>query len=89
MKQAKKKEDSKMKRNRYVLCLLIAAFMLYYALPKFSIFAQGLEGIFTISWLTLVLLVIAGNLSALLYTPKRQKSGSIGRQKQKRVRYFG
>lgn len=77
-----------MKRNRYILCLLVAAFMLYFALPKFSIFAQGLEGIFSISWLTLVLLVIAGNLSALLYTPKRQKLTNVGRQKVKRVRYF-
>ncbi|WP_442595451.1 hypothetical protein [Neobacillus sp. D3-1R] len=77
-----------MKRNRYMLCLLLAAFMLYFALPKFSIFAQGLEGIFAISWLILALLVIAGNLSALLYAPKGQKL-NVGKPKQKRARYLG
>ncbi|HLO10975.1 MAG TPA: hypothetical protein VK190_01835 [Pseudoneobacillus sp.] len=78
-----------MKRNRYILCLLVAAFLLYFALPKFSIFAQGSEGLFAASWLLLALLVIAGNLSAMLYSPKRPKLRKGVNQNTKRARYFG
>lgn len=45
--------------------------MLYYAVPKLSIFAEGLEGTFALVWLSFALIVIAGNLTAMLYSPKR------------------
>jgi hypothetical protein len=78
------------KKNRYILCLLIGAFMLYFAVPKFSIFAEGLEGTFTLSWLVLALLVMAGNLSAMLYAPKRKTLKRRTLQKnQKKVRSYG
>jgi hypothetical protein len=44
--------------------------MLYFAVPRLSIGAEGLEGIFALAWLGLALMVIAGNLTALLYTPR-------------------
>lgn len=79
-----------MKRNRYILCLLVGAFLLYFAVPRFSIFAEGLEGVFTASWLLLAILVIAGNLSAILYAPKqRLKSRKLTKQTTKRFRYYG
>lgn len=80
-----------MKRNRYILCLLLSGFLLYYAVPRFSIFAEGLAGIFSISWLFLALLVIAGNLSAILYSPNRFKTKAQVRVRKtdKRVRYYG
>ena len=61
----------KLKKNRYLLCLLLCGFMLYFAVPRLSIQAEGLEGIFAISWLAFALIVIAGNLTALLYSPKK------------------
>ncbi|MCM3767200.1 hypothetical protein [Neobacillus niacini] len=61
-----------MKKNRYLLCLLLSAFMLYFAVPRLSVSTHGLEGIFAISWLVFALFVIAGNLTGLLYTPKKQ-----------------
>ncbi|WP_077214233.1 hypothetical protein [Bacillus dakarensis] len=76
-----------MKKNRYILCLLAAGLMLYYALPNLSIHADGVSGYFAISWIILCLFVIAGNLSALLYSPKSVKSyrpGSNSRQKKLR-----
>lgn len=45
--------------------------MLYFAVPRLSVFEEGLEGIFAISWLALALMVIAGNLTAMLYSPKK------------------
>jgi hypothetical protein len=89
MKQAMKKGGFYMKRNRYILCLLAGAFLLYFAVPRFSIFEEGLGGIFSVSWLVLALLVIAGNLSALLYSPRLKKSKKMAISKAKRVRHFG
>ncbi|WP_041580654.1 hypothetical protein [Bacillus sp. 1NLA3E] len=63
-----------MNRNRYLLCLLLCCGMVYYAIPKLSLFATGVKGAFASAWLLFAMIVIAGNLSALLYTPKRQKN---------------
>ncbi|MEH7014052.1 hypothetical protein V7087_25115 [Neobacillus niacini] len=60
-----------MKKNRYLLCLLLCGFMLYFAVPRLSIFAEGLEGTFALTWLAFALIVIAGNLTAMLYSPKK------------------
>lgn len=66
-----------MKRNRYLLCLLLAGLMLYYALPRISLEAPGVEGVFSIAWLALALLVVAGNLSAYLFTPRVSKIAKV------------
>ncbi|EIJ79257.1 hypothetical protein PB1_16909 [Bacillus methanolicus PB1] len=62
-------------KNRYLLCLLICALLFYYAVPNLSVFAEGIEGIFALVWLAFALLVISGNLTALLYLPKTAKRG--------------
>ncbi|MBT2754460.1 hypothetical protein J7E71_00700 [Mesobacillus foraminis] len=62
-----------MNKNRYLLYLLLCGLMLYYALPRISIGIHGPEGLFASAWLLFALFVIAGNLSAFLYTPKKQK----------------
>lgn len=80
-----------MNKNRYLLCLLICGMMLYYAVPNLSVSTEGAAGVFAISWLALALIVIAGNLSAILYAPKRAKvnvAQKINRnRKQLRSRY--
>jgi hypothetical protein len=45
--------------------------MLYFAVPRLSVFAEGLEGVFALSWLAFALIVMAGNLTAMLYSPKK------------------
>jgi hypothetical protein len=45
--------------------------MLYFAVPRLSIQAEGLAGIFALTWLSFALIVIAGNLTAMLYSPKK------------------
>ncbi|KON90236.1 hypothetical protein AF332_08090 [Sporosarcina globispora] len=81
-----------MNKNRYLLCLLLCGLMLYYAAPRMGVFNGGTEGIFAISWLALALFVIAGNLTALLYAPK--KAAPAGKQPRrmadrKQIRSFG
>jgi hypothetical protein len=45
--------------------------MLYFAVPRLSVFAEGLEGVFALSWIAFALIVMAGNLTAMLYSPKK------------------
>jgi len=77
-----------LRKNRYLLCLLLCGLMLYFAAPRLSITAPGAEGIFSIAWLLLILMAIAGNLSAMLYTPKRERQGRQTQQAKKKSRSF-
>lgn len=63
-----------MMRNRLILCLLICAVLLYYAVPRLTIHFSGLDGIFAFSWFLLALFVIGGNLVGILYGTKKAKS---------------
>ncbi|NMH67939.1 hypothetical protein HF072_03970 [Bacillus sp. RO3] len=71
----------KQRYQRYILCLLITGALIYYGAPRMSIFAEGLPGIFAISWLVLATFVVAGNLAALLYTPKGTSKGKTSKSK--------
>jgi len=55
--------------------------MLYFAVPRLAVNAEGAQGIFSLAWLTFALIVIAGNLTGILYSPKgkvqKQQSGRI------------
>ena len=62
-----------MNKNRYLLYLLLSGLMLYYTLPRLSFNATGKESLFAVAWLLLALFVIAGNLYAYLYTPKKRR----------------
>ena len=76
-----------MNKNRYVLCLLASGMLLYYAVPRLSVSSTGVEGIFAITWLLFALMVIAGNLTGLLYTPRNQKGQQISdNQVKKRIK---
>ncbi|MBS4208775.1 hypothetical protein [Bacillus sp. FJAT-50079] len=75
-------------RNRYLLCLLLSVAMIYFALPKINMWADGLEGIFAIAWVAFALIVAAGNLSALLFAPKKKRplQGPVKMNKRLRAR---
>ncbi|KQL53305.1 hypothetical protein AN964_07250 [Heyndrickxia shackletonii] len=75
-----------MKRNRYLLCFLLAAALIYYAIPQLPFTASGSGGLFASVWLGFALLVIAGNLSALLYSPKKKSYNKREIQARKRIR---
>lgn len=78
-----------MKERRYFLCLIVAGILLYYALPHLPIYDGKLGFIFTVSWLTLCLFVIAGNLAALLFaTEKQKKKQEVIKVNKKRVRSY-
>ncbi|WP_421380458.1 hypothetical protein ACOJQI_17845 [Bacillus salacetis] len=63
-----------MKKQRYLICLLLAGMMLYYAVPRLNVLAEGLPGLFALSWLAFAAIVIAGNLSGLLFAPRTFKA---------------
>jgi hypothetical protein len=73
-------------KQRYILCLLITGALIYYGAPRMSIFAEGLQGTFAITWLILATCVLAGNLAAVLYTPKGTGKGKGKKLKSKPVR---
>jgi hypothetical protein len=80
-----------MNKNRYLLCLLASGMLLYYAVPRLSVSSTGAEGVFAITWLVFALVVIAGNLTGLLYTPgKQKKQQPSDNQVKKRIksRYY-
>lgn len=80
-----------MKANRYLLCLLLGSLLLYFAVPRLHVFSDGLQGVFAVIWLAFALIVIAGNLTALLYVPKRITSSRRSVQtlnERKRARSF-
>ncbi|WP_071461274.1 hypothetical protein [Bacillus massilinigeriensis] len=62
-----------MSKNRYLLCFLLCGLLCYYALPLLPLNAAGAGGAFALSWLLLASFVAAGNLSAFLYGPRKQK----------------
>ena len=82
-----------MKKNRYLLYLLLCGVMLYIAMPELNFQVGGKEALFAGSWLFLALLVFAGNLAAFLYTPKRRTQTASrkmeGKQKRKSRVYTG
>ncbi|MCM3741168.1 hypothetical protein M3210_12895 [Oceanobacillus luteolus] len=53
-------------KNLPTLRLLLAALMLYFAWPKFTLAASGLEMTFWGMWLAFLLLVVGANLANLL-----------------------
>ncbi|WP_409251621.1 hypothetical protein V1502_15990 [Bacillus sp. SCS-153A] len=63
-----------MKKQRYLICLLLAGMMLYYAVPRMDVFADGLQGAFALSWLAFAAIVIAGNLSGMLFAPRHARA---------------
>ncbi len=80
-----------MKKNRYLLYLLLCGVMLYIALPELNLQAGGKEALFAGSWLFLALLVFAGNLAAFLYTPKKRAqpgSGKMGSNQKRKSRVY-
>ncbi|OIK08526.1 hypothetical protein BIV60_25920 [Bacillus sp. MUM 116] len=77
-----------MKKNRYLLCLLLCGAMLYYAVPQLSVTAAGPKGIFSLAWLSLALMVIAGNLTGILYSPKKAVQKQQTNRNKRKSRMF-
>lgn len=76
-----------MKKNRYLLSILLAALMLYFAFPKLTFDYQSQEGLFSITWIGFCALVIVGNISGILLAPKNAQVKTRKQQMpRKRVR---
>ena len=75
-----------MKKNKYLLYLLLCGVMLYIAMPELNLTSGGTDELFAGSWLFLALLVFAGNLAAFLYTPKKNMRTGRARLENKEKR---
>jgi hypothetical protein len=79
-------------RQRYLLSLLCAIAMLYYALPQLPFFVgEKAAQLFAVIWFAFALVVIGGNLSAILYqgqTSKKQPVNKVPLEKRRRVRSY-
>lgn len=74
-------------KQRLLLCLLLCGVLLYYAVPRLSLKTGGVESVFAVSWLLLALFAIAGNLTGLLYSPKKKRKQS-GQKEYKKMRDY-
>ena len=62
--------------------------MLYYAVPRLGVTADGAQGVFSLVWLAFALIVIAGNLTGILYSPKKKIQKLQSEQIKKKSRSF-
>ncbi|QFT90175.1 hypothetical protein FIU87_16035 [Bacillus sp. THAF10] len=60
-------------KNRLLLAMLCIAAMLYIAIPRLPLAADGLAGLFALAWILLAIMAVGGNIAALLYLPKRKR----------------
>lgn len=75
--------------QRYILSILCALIMLYYAIPRLSFESVGLPKYFSIIWLLFALMAIGGNLGALLYSERKQKVVvDLSKNEHKRMRRY-
>ncbi|WP_316570954.1 hypothetical protein [Neobacillus sp. YIM B06451] len=74
-----------MAKNRYMLCFLVAIFLIYYGGPRLPLDFASTDGIFTLSWTILALLVVGGNLTGALKVKEAAGGGAV-RIKEKRRR---
>ncbi|MBM7692881.1 hypothetical protein JOC77_002312 [Peribacillus deserti] len=63
-------------KQRYLLCLLLCGVMLYYQVPRLALNGEGLISVYSGMWLILALCAAAGNLSGILYSPKKRKTAA-------------
>ncbi|KMY51246.1 hypothetical protein [Peribacillus loiseleuriae] len=75
-------------KQRLLLCLLLCGVMLYYAVPRLSLATGGLESLFSVTWLLFALFAIAGNLTGILYSPKKGKKHKQSMKIKKRIHYY-
>ncbi|WP_349408135.1 hypothetical protein [Pseudalkalibacillus sp. SCS-8] len=75
-------------KNRLILSLLAALALVYFAIPYLPEMEPGLSGWFSAIWLIFAVVVIGGNLSALMFRKYPQAgseaAGSKRIQKERR-----
>jgi len=77
-------------KNRCILSLLICCFLLYYALPELQLRGNSLSVYFSWTWLSLLIMAFAGNLAAILFTPKKRKQvhHKIDQKSREKIKYY-
>lgn len=76
-------------KQRWLVSIMSALALLYYALPRLPFDASGLPQYFSLLWLVFALLAIGGNLAAFLYAePKRKSVLDLTKEEHERERSY-
>jgi type IV secretory pathway VirB3-like protein len=82
-----------MRRNRLLLCFLLGIAIVFYGVPYLNFQGDIKTVIFSIVWLLFALIAISGNMIALLYGKRVDRSGTmrqkVSTQRKQKVRQYG
>lgn len=82
-----------MRRNRLLLCFLLGIAIVFYGVPYLNFQGDLKTVIFSAAWIVFALMVISGNLIALLYGKRVDRSKTIRHnssvQRKQKVRQYG
>ncbi|QOY33902.1 hypothetical protein AWH56_014210 [Anaerobacillus isosaccharinicus] len=66
-----------MRKNRLLLCFLLGIAILFYGVPYLNFQGDLKSVLFSVAWLLFALIVISGNMIALLYGKRVNRSATI------------
>lgn len=81
-----------MRRNRLLLCFLLGIAILFYGVPYLNFQGDLKSLLFSVAWLLFALIAISGNMIALMYGKRVNRSttirSKISSQKKQKVRQY-
>lgn len=81
-----------MRKNRLLLCFLLGIAILFYGVPYLNFQGDLKSVLFSVAWLLFALIVISGNMIALLYGKRVNRSATIRQkipaQKEQKIRQY-
>lgn len=81
-----------MRKNRLLLCFLLGIAILFYGVPYLNFQGDLKSVLFSVAWLLFALIVISGNMIALLYGKRVNRSATIRHkipsQKEQKIRQY-
>ncbi len=81
-----------MRRNRLLLCFLLGIAIVFYGVPYLNFQGDTKTIVFSIAWILFALIAISGNMIALLYGKRVERSRTtkqiIAPQRKQKVRQY-
>lgn len=81
-----------MRKNRLLLCFLLGIAILFYGVPYLNFQGDLKSLLFSVAWLLFALIAISGNMIALMYGKRVNRSttirSKISSQKKQKVRQY-
>ncbi|RXI98540.1 hypothetical protein DS745_19665 [Anaerobacillus alkaliphilus] len=81
-----------MRRNRLLLCFLLGIAIMFYGVPYLNFQGDTKTIVFSIAWIVFALIAISGNMIALLYGKRVERSRTTRQkaspQRKQKVRQY-